>query len=266
MPAKLRSPASSDRKPTPALLPRNLEKNLLAYAAAASGAVIGFAQPAAAEIIYTPSNIPMAQGFAGGAITQFDINNDGTPDFAFSNFSYFTHGLGAAYLKISPDLTGNAVIGVQGPQRPLASALASGVEVGPNANFQSSPKGVYQAGVFFGSTNTLRSGSWSTVETAYLGLKFVVNGETHYGWARIKFVSPVGFNFLSGSIAGYAYETVANQPILTGQTTGTAKKNKQSRQASPAAESTPTTRAQSLGMLAAGAAAASVWLGTTTVE
>lgn len=266
MPAKSRTAASRDRKLTAARLPRNLERNLLAYAAAASGALIGFAQPAVAEVVYTPSNIPMAQGFVGGAITQFDINNDGTPDFAFSNYSYVTHGLGALYLKILPDLTGNAVIGVQGSQRPLASALASGVEVGPNANFQSSPRGVYQARFFFGSTRTLRSGSWLTVETAYLGLKFVVNGETHYGWARIKFVSPVGVNFLSGSIAGYAYETVANQPILTGQTSGTGKKNKQSGKASPAAESTPTTRAQSLGMLAAGAAATAVWRGKATVE
>src|SRR5579862_6688722 len=205
------------RGATPLLL--NLEKRLFAYAVAAGGGLIVIVQPAAGEIIYTASNTPMAQGFAGGAITQFDINNDGTPDFAFSNFSYLTHGLGAVDLKISPDLTGNAVIGVQGQQRALASALAGGVEVGPNANFQS--KSLYMAGVFFGSTNTLRSGSWLFVETAYLGLKFMVNGETHYGWARIKFVSPVGFNFLSGSIAGYAYETTPNQPILAGQTSGT---------------------------------------------
>jgi hypothetical protein len=143
-------------------------------------------------------------------------------------------------------------------------ALADGVEVGPNANFQS--KGLYMAGVFFGSTNTLHSGSWLSVETAYLGLKFMVNGETHYGWARIKFVSPVSFNFLSGSIAGYAYETVANQPILTGQTSGTVKKSKQPGQAGAALQSVPTTRTQSLGMLAAGAAATPLWRGKTSGE
>jgi hypothetical protein len=249
-----RSPVPSHRIRGATRLSGNLEKKLLAYAAAAAGGVIGFAQPASAEVVYTPSNVPMAQGFAGGAITQFDINNDGSPDFAFSNFSYFSHGLGAAYLKISPDLTGNAIVGVNSQRRVLASALAVGVQVGPNGNFQSSPQGGYLAGVFLGSTNTLPSGKWMGVETAYLGLRFVINGETHYGWARIKFVAPVGFNFLSGSIAGYAYETVPDQPILTGQTTEATKTGKQTGEAGPAVGSTRTTRAQTLGTLAAGAA------------
>jgi hypothetical protein len=238
-----------------AQLSRNLEKRLLAYAVAAGGGLIGFAQPASAEVIYTPSNIPMAQGFAGGAMTQFDINNDGTPDFAFSNFSYFSHGFGAADLKISPDVTGNQIVGilVKGQQRVTAAALAGGVEVGPNANFKSYPQGLFMGGVFLGSTGAVDSGSWLTVETAYLGLKFMINGETHYGWARIKFVSPVGYNVLSGSIAGYAYETVANQPILTGQTNGTAKKKMQASQPNAAVTGTVSGGGQTLGLLAAGA-------------
>lgn len=266
MPIDVRPTVPNHQNRRAAELSRNLEKRLVAYVAAAGGGLIVFSQPAAAQIIYTPSNIPMAQGFAGGAITQFDINNDGTPDFAFSNFSYLTHGFGAVDLKISPDVTGNAIVGIllSGQQRTTAAALADGVEVGPNANFQS--QGLYMAGVFFGSTNTLHSGSWLSVETAYLGLKFMVNGETHYGWARIKFVSPVGFNFLSGSIAGYAYESTPNQPILTGQTSGTMKKTKQPGQPNAAVRIVPAARAQSLGMLAAGAVATPLWRGKTSGE
>jgi hypothetical protein len=246
-------------------LSRNLEKKLLAYAAAASAGLAAFAQPAAAEIIYTPSNIPLPLPFNNGALTQFDINNDGVPDFVFSNFSYFSHGLGAAYLKISPDQTANEIVGVliSGQNQVTAAGLAPGVVVGPNANFQSSPTGLLMGGVFLGSTSNHGSGSWLTVETGFLGLKFVVNGEVHYGWARIKLVSPGAYN--SASIYGYAYESVPNQAIVTGQTSGTAEKNKQVSLASPAPSSLDS-KAQTLGMLAAGAPVTTVWRGKSTAS
>jgi len=195
------------------------------------------------------------------------MNNDGIADFAFSNFSYVSHGLGAVDLKISPDQTGNAVVGVllSGQKRVTAAALAAGVLVGPGANFQSSPQGLYMAGVFIGSTNVLDSGSWLTVETAYLGLKFVINGEVHYGWARIKLVAPGSFS--TASIYGYAYETVANQAIVTGQTSGAAKKGQEATAAFPAAPgATIDDRAQSLGVLALGAAGTAVWRSEPTGE
>jgi hypothetical protein len=246
-------------------LSRNLEKKLLAYAAAASAGLVAFAQPAAAEIIYTPSNIPMALPFNNGALTQFDINNDGVPDFVFSNFSYFSHGLGAAYLKISPDQSANEIVGVliSGQNQVTAAGLPPGVVVGPNANFQSSPTGLLMGGVFLGSTGNHGSGSWLTVETAYLGLKFVVNGEVHYGWARIKLVSPGAVN--SASIYGYAYESVPDQTIVTGQTSGTPGENSQVSQPNPA-PSTHDNKPQTLGMLAAGARATAVRRGKSTAS
>jgi len=265
MTAELRPPVSSNRKRTAARLSQNLEKNLLAYAAAAGAVLLALAQPAAAEVVYTPSNMPMAQPFDGGALTELDINNDGTPDFAFSNYSYFSHGLGAAYLKILPDQTGNAIVGVlvEGQHQVTAAALAGGVEVGPDSDFQSSPSGLVMGGIFV-STIQQDLGSWLKVETAYLGLKFVVDGEVHYGWARVKLVSPGGY--ASGSISGYAYETVPNQPIVTGQTGGTADGNKQVSQAKPDSARILESGAQTLGMLAMGAPATSVWRSKTTAD
>jgi hypothetical protein len=259
MPAKSGTPVSSGAKKTIVKLPRAVEKNLVAYAAAAGGALIGLGQPAAAEIVYTPSNIPVAQGFAGGAITQFDINNDGVSDFAFSNYSYFSHGFGAAYLKISPDETANQIVGVQieGQKRVTAAALSAGVTVGPGANFQSSPNGLYQAAVFLGTSGVTGSGSWLTVETAYLGLKFVVNGEVHYGWARVKFVAPGDYG--SASIYGYAYETIPDQAIVTGQTSGTAGSKRQSGETSAPRSGIVNSGAQSLGLLGLGAAGTKIW-------
>jgi hypothetical protein len=245
---------SANNKRRATVLSSSLEKNLLTYAAAASAGLIGLARSAHAEVIYTASNIPITQGFAGGATTSLDLNKDGTTDFVFSNFSYFTHGLGAEYLKVLPGQTGDAIVGIQiKSQRNItAAALPAGFEVGPGANFQSNSKGLHRAEIAFGSSQGLDSGGWLTVETAYLGLKFVVNGETHYGWARIKLVGPGAFS--SASIYGYAYESVPNQAILTGQSSGTAA-NQQVGETTPALVRSIDSKDKGLGMLAVGALA-----------
>jgi hypothetical protein len=55
-----------------------------------------------------------------------------------------------------------------------------------------------------------------------LGLKFVVHGKVHYGWARLSIT--LGhhrqYDDVSGTLTGYAYETVPNKPIIAGQTKG----------------------------------------------
>jgi hypothetical protein len=233
-------------------LGRNLEKNLLAYVAVAGAGVFCAAQAAEAEVVYTPSNTPITQGFAGGALTPLDLNNDGTPDFTFSNFSYRTHGLGGSSLKLIPAQPANEVWGTQltGERRVTAAALPAGVQVGSKGNFASSPQGLDLAIVDV-SLTSFASGSWLGVETAYLGLEFVINGEVHYGWARVKFVAPGDFS--SGSIYGYAFESTPNQPIVTGQTSGTAGTGTGVSGFSPTATNKPANASASLGLLAAGA-------------
>jgi hypothetical protein len=43
----------------------------------------------------------------------------------------------------------------------------------------------------------------------YLGLKLLINGKFHYGWARVDSTDSV--------LTGYAYETVHDRPIVAGQ-------------------------------------------------
>jgi hypothetical protein len=207
---------------------------------------------AEAQIVYTPSNIPMNVGFAGGAITALDLNNDGVADFNFTNFSYSTHGLGGFYLKISAAQEGNQIDGYQGPHfNVLAYALPGGVEIGSKAHFLSAPNGQFLGNVEHGTQSGTDSGSWQKVETAYLGLKFSIDGQVHYGWALVKFTGPGAF--LNGSIYGYAYESTPDQPIVTGQKTGTVK-DAEPMLAAPVAINNP-----SLGMLAAGAPGLRFW-------
>jgi hypothetical protein len=235
---------------------RHLEKHLAAYAAAATGAMLFSAAPSAsAEIVYTPSNTPLALNHQnkGPVFTTLDLNNDGVPDFTFamSSTAHFS-SIGYTtrfkfYLKVTPDQAGNQA--VQGSQAPTASAVPAGVTIGPKEKF--APGGLYlvhQAYSRSGGT-AQNSGTWQKVEFAYVGLKFLIDGQVHYGWARVKFPYPYGYNY--PSIYGYAYESTPNQAIVTGQTSGTAASN--------ATADVPA----SLGMLAAGASAVNLWRGSS---
>jgi peptidoglycan hydrolase-like protein with peptidoglycan-binding domain len=89
------------------------------------------------------------------------------------------------------------------------------------------------------------------VKNRYLGLKFSVNGETHYGWARlnVSFRAP----HITATLTGYAYETEANKAIDAGQTKETTTselrtpRNRKAQQVS------------ALGVLALGSVAQSIW-------
>jgi len=235
-------------------LGQHLEKYLAAYAAAATGAVLLAAAPSAdAQIVYTPSNTPFALNHQnqGPTFTTLDLNNDGVPDFTFamlstahfSSIGYTTRF--KLYMKVVPDQTGNEV--VQGSLAPTASAVPAGVTIGPKEKFVADGYMVHQVYSRSGHINQ-SSGTWQKVEFAYVGLKFLINGQVHYGWARVKFPYPYGYKY--PSIYGYAYESTPNTPIVTGQTSGTA----------PAHSTAEVPR--SLGMLAAGASAVNLSRGS----
>lgn len=234
-------------------LGRHLEKNLIAYAAAASAGLLSTALPAEAEIIYTPSNTPMtiARQNNGVTFTTLDLNNDGIPDFTFaisstahfSSIGYTTRA--RFYLKVIPGQAGNEA--VQGAQAPTASAVPAGVKIGPQEKF--APGDLYMVNQAYVRGGTARSsGTWQKVEFAYVGLKILIDGQVHYGWARIKFPYPYAYQY--PSIYGYAYESTPNQPIATGQTSGSES-------------SSNTVEPASLGMLAAGAPAVNLWRGSS---
>jgi hypothetical protein len=242
-----RSTARPKTRPT-VQIGRHLEKHLLAYAAAASAGLLS-TLPAEAQIVYTPSNTPMAIAHQnqGPALTQLDLNNDGIPDFTFRMLSarqFSTSGTTIAfkfYLQVAPGQAGNQA--VSGQQPSTASAVPAGVAIGPQEKF--APGGLYLAINSFGRLGSRSSGTWRSVEFAYVGLKFLINGQVHYGWARVKFPYPGATGY--PSIYGYAYESTPNQPIVTGQTSGTAREN--------ASANVPA----SLGLLAAGAPAVNLW-------
>jgi hypothetical protein len=92
---------------------------------------------------------------------------------------------------------------------------------------------------------THSSGPWKNVKNRYVGVQFRIKGETHYGWARLSVtMHRDGTYGISAVLTGYAYETIANRPIIAGKTKGTDES---------------TVEPATLGHLARGAAAISVW-------
>ncbi|SRR5579862_4810477 len=247
-----KEPTRRSRCTTP--LNRKLERKLLGYVAAGVGLATA-AAPAEAQIIYTPSNIPMAHSLYGTAgVTQLDLNNDGVADFSFANFIYAASSRSFDDLSVSGKQAGNSVVGVllKGQSNITAAVLPRGVEVGPSNSFI---RGANMVGIFGSHYGHFASGGWIPVEAGYLGLKFVISGEVHYGWALVKFPYPYGFN--SGSIYGYAYESTPNQSIVTGR----VKDDDQPHARTNAAVQNELEK-PSLGMLATGARGLPYWRAT----
>ncbi|MFZ0322058.1 MAG: hypothetical protein WAL56_23225 [Candidatus Sulfotelmatobacter sp.] len=101
-------------------------------------------------------------------------------------------------------------------------------------------------------------GPWKNATNRFLGLKFLINGEVHYGRARLTVLTDSHKETVKATFTGYAYETIANQPILTGRISGTDEETAIDRSA--------TSRTVRLGLLALGCPGLSVWHREETYE
>jgi hypothetical protein len=238
---------SRKERPTVRLGTR-LDKSLFAYAAAASAAGVGMlalAQPAAAKIVYTPANTEITPKTK----LNLDLNHDGIADFQINDLLKTHNGSGYNDLKALPHAKGNAIWG----SGKYASVLSAGVSVGPSGQFLPGHEAmVIQTKVCDGSGCNYRTkGPWENITREYLGLKFSIHGETHYGWARFNVT--VDRHGVFAVLTGYAYETVANKPIVTGKTKGEADHVPDINQTGSAPEPA------SLGRLARGAEGLAPW-------
>jgi len=245
----------------PTTLSSKLDRNLLAYAAAAGAVGVGvlaLAEPSPAEVVFTPTH----QTISSGHGLWLDLNGDGTTDFFFKDSGWHFPGprgetcgptstcgpAGYGELMVKGAKPANEVVGVRDRYyRGLARVLPINSKVGSSAAFVSNAsEGVIMGTLSVGVDNTNSAGYWHNVQNQFLGLKFSINGETHYGWARFSVKVGAKFQFY-GILTGYAYETSPNTPILTGQRSGT---DAHSDSAVPGA---------SLGRLAQGADGLAEW-------
>jgi hypothetical protein len=107
----------------------------------------------------------------------------------------------------------------------------------------------------YGTQGYSSRGQWVQSINRYLGVKFLIQGEVHYGWVRVD-VAATQSGFL-GAISGYAYETVPNKAILTGQKSGAPKKRDSGKGSASVEVLTP--GKANLGTLALGVLGLQIW-------
>jgi hypothetical protein len=240
------------KRPTRSLNQR-LEKKLIAYALAASAAgvsVLACLPRAEAEVVYTNTWVPLSPH----SLVNIDLNQDGIVDFVISNVPQVPKTCSvycaSSNMMVLPGASGNAVWGAKS----YASALSSRVSVGSNGQFQAGHSlmgNEFRGTNNFSFTTGYRSrGPWGQTTNRYLGVKFLIQGEVHYGWVRVD--TAATWEGWFGAISGFAYESVANTPILTGQKSGTAKRKNHPKPGS-APVNAPVPTQGSLGALAIGA-------------
>lgn len=189
--------------------------NMYALAASAAGVgVLSLVQPAQAKVVFTPAH----EVIGHNGVYNLDLNHDGTVDFLIQEWD--NGGFSSSNALLADAAVGNGVLG----RGHRAMALTSGASIGPSQNFiAGGNNGEVMVSVTHFTTGgtSYVHGSWANVRNRYLGLKFKIDGETHYGWARVS-VERQAFHF-TATLTGYAYETIPNQAIKAGQKTGDAR-------------------------------------------
>jgi hypothetical protein len=230
------------------------------YALAATGAVgvLTLVPSSEAKIVYTPihKTIKLHQHY------NLDLNHDGITDFTLELTSFHTRNTSAfSTLRVVPTKANTAEGGSHGTScgggrgaGPYAFALQQGALIGPKQPFHGKPNLMGVVGTI--DDFSVFCGPWLDVKNRYLGLKFQIRGETHFGWARLN-VASTPISITSATLTGYAYETIPNKPINAGKTEGAEEDSVD--EANPATLNEPTLRPASLGLLAIGSPGLSVW-------
>lgn len=194
----------------------------LTYAAAAgvTGAMFMSLAPVAdARIVYTPAHVQIPRSNH----LWFDFNpvpKAGDYDFGLvkggncrGSFTCVS-GLGAVGYTESNLIAATS--------HSYAIALRPGQRMGPRKPLKI---GAEMGVVKWGGTShkTVWYGQWANggkgLKNGYLGLKFVLNGKVHYGWARVS-LTVENNRIGTVTLTGYAFETIPNKPIIIGKTHG----------------------------------------------
>ena len=195
-----------------------LQRRLNTYALAASAAgvsMLALVEPSQAKVVYTPAHQVIRQN----GVYNLDLNNDGTVDFLIQEWN--NGGFSSSNALLADAALGNAVQGNKTGFRYLAAALPLGAPIGPNQKFLTggnNGEAMVSITHFTTGGTSYVHGYWANVRNRYLGLKFEINGQIHYGWARLS-VQRQQYH-LTATLTGYAYETIPNTEIKAGQTSG----------------------------------------------
>jgi hypothetical protein len=188
---------------------KNLQSRISKYTAVA-GAVVS-AAGAQAQVVYTDVNpdyshdAPQDNGFA---IYPLDLNNDQTVDFLVASRDTVTANAHVRFTLAVPYGAGNAVAGETPSAYDYALALDINTMVDSTLNWIAASNTM----AYNVDSNNPYNENWNGVTDKYLGLQFIVGGNTHYGWARLDSYA-IGDSIV---VKDYAFEATPNVGIMTG--------------------------------------------------
>jgi hypothetical protein len=237
----------------------SIQQQLNKYALAAGAAGVGvlaLGRPAEAKIVYTPADTKITPDH----VIPLDLTDNGTIDFRFKDIYQRSHSFGfdhSGILSILPAIQDNKIVGFTRINGNYASALRAGVSIGPNAKFTTGADQIEEAFIDTGAPNAEGTcfSTWPSGQSRYLGLKFVMDGGIHFGWARLT-VTCVNLH-VAATLTGYAYETVPNKGIIAGATSGEDEPTDAALGAASAGATFG--KAAPLGFLALGSMSLPVW-------
>jgi hypothetical protein len=178
--------------------------------------------PARAEIVYTPTNVSTTNGSIF-----VDLNNDGITDFKLYDVCALCTSSGEIKVLLARGAENTLVhmLGrkVNGANPGTAWPVPYGFSIGPNSpkrfiDVRNSLSGPFMASATCFAVPCHGHGPWLEETDKYLGIQFGINGEIHYGWARLTVKTTVGSktSTIKATLTGYAYETQPNTAILAG--------------------------------------------------
>ena len=234
-----------------------IEKSIAAYTVAAAG-MVSLAPAAHAQIVYTRVDIVNDTGSI-----KIDFNDDQVVDFAVHNRLYRENGNYSVTLALNGRKAPMA--GVIPNQKGFAKVLSYGASIGSAAQFAglSNRREIPMASLFcfYQECGPVR-GSWYNVQNQYLGVRFEINGQIHYGWIRlsVKRIFPktrFPERYLKVAVKDFAYESTPGKAIAAGDKGPNESSSKGNLALQD--EFSQATLPPSLGLLSAGASATPLW-------
>ena len=169
----------------------NLAKNLAKYSAL-SLALAGISD-ATGQIVFVDVDPDFVGGM--GDVFSMDIDQNGTDDFVLQQEGIITN--------VAVPVIGDSQGGIY-----YATNLEEGAMIGPTETFLPNGDLCYGGGFAYSFCQP------QTAEDGIVGFSFDIDGDTHYGWARLLGVDAMNF-----TVAEFGYNENPGEPIPAGATT-----------------------------------------------
>lgn len=240
---------------------RNCQLAQYSLAAAVAGVgMLALAPPAAGEVVVTRKTIPIPLSPDGvrGPV-KLSLANNGMDDFSFELFSSNVNSARERILTLDGATPRDRVIAM-GDLNSYAAALQPGRKIGGTYGNLGS-RLLVEASVSVGSSRYFQGFWGGNLKDQFLGVRFLIGGKPHYGWIRLTVTTDTKLHgpVIAAKITGYAYETVANKPILAGAGAETAVVTAKPTAEVHVPQHSRNQGGTSLGMLALGADGLSLW-------